>query len=66
MKFTHVITFGNQIITKPIDDEHFNEAYNDIKAQIQAQGGDTSALKVLTDIELEEGEYKIIKIEEEK
>lgn len=64
MKFTHVITFGNQIITKPIDDEHFNEAYNDIKAQIQAQGGNTSALKVLTDIELEEGEYKII--EEEK
>lgn len=64
MKFTHVITFGNQIITKPIDNEHFDEAYNDIKAQIQAQDGDVSALKVLTDIELEEGEYKVI--EEEK
>lgn len=64
MKFTHVITFGNQIITKPIDDEHFDETYNDIKTQIQAQGGDASALKILTDIELEEGEYKII--EEEK
>lgn len=65
MVLRHRIAYNNQIITQVIDNDHIEEALNGIKNQIASQGGDTKPLKVVTDIELEEGEYEI-KDEEEK
>lgn len=63
MKLTHIIAFGNQIITRPIDDEHIDAEFNALKAQIKAQNGDDNMLHILTDIELEEGEYEISEVD---
>lgn len=65
MILRHRIAYNNQIITQVIDNDHVESVLNDLKNQITSQGGDTKPLKVMTDIELEEGEYEI-KDEEEK
>ena len=51
---------GQQILTpNTIDDSQLDAALNNIKAQLKAQGIDPRQLVILTDIELEEGEYTI-------
>ena len=64
MILRHVIAYGRQILTTPIPNDIIDREFNNFKAQIQAQGGDTTQLKILTDIELEEGEYTIKEIYE--
>lgn len=64
MILRHVIAYNNQIITQIIDNDHIEGVLNDLKNQIAAQGGNIKALKVKTDIELEEGEYEIINLDE--
>ena len=59
MILRHIITLNGQPITVPIDDEHIDTEYENLKAQIVSQGGDPSVLKIHTDVELEEGEYDI-------
>ena len=55
---------GLQILTpKTLDDSQLDGALANLSAQLQAQGIDPRKLKVLTDIELEEGEYKIVDLE---
>ena len=54
---------GQQILTpNTIDDSQLDAALNNIKAQLKAQGIDPKQLVILTDIELEEGEYKISEV----
>lgn len=62
MILRHVIAYGRQILTTPIPNDIIDKEFNNFKAQIQAQGGDVTQLKILTDIELEEGEYTIKEI----
>lgn len=53
---------GMQQILTPntIDDSQLDAALANLKAQLQAQGIDPKQLAILTDIELEEGEYEVI------
>ena len=54
---------GQQILTpNTLDDNQLDSALANLKAQLQAQGVDPKQLVVLTDIELEEGEYKITEV----
>lgn len=54
---------GQQILTpNTLDDSQLDAALANLKAQLQAQGIDPKQLVVLTDIELEEGEYEISEV----
>ena len=56
-------SMGQQILTpNTIDDSQLDAALANIKAQLQAQGIDPKQLVILTDIELEESEYKITEV----
>lgn len=51
---------GLQILTpKTVLDDRLDAVLDNIKAQLQVQGIDPKQLTILTDIELEEGEYEI-------
>ena len=52
---------GMQQILTPnvIDDSQLDAAMANLTAQLQAQGINPKQLKIMTDIELEEGEYEI-------
>lgn len=53
---------GMQQVLTPntIDDSQLDAALANLTAQLQAQGINPKQLAVLTDIELEEGEYEVI------
>ena len=52
---------GMQIITpNTLLDSQLDAALDNIKAQLKAQNIDPKQLVVMTDIELEEGEYEVI------
>ena len=52
---------GQQILTpNTLDDSQLDAALANLKAQLQAQGIDPKQLAILTDVELEEGEYEVI------
>jgi hypothetical protein len=53
---------GMQQVLTPntIDDSQLDAVLDNLKAQLQAQGIDPKQLIVMTDIELEEGEYEVI------
>lgn len=54
---------GQQILTpNTVLDDQLDAVLANIKAQLQAQGIDPKQLVILTDVELEEGEYEIIEI----
>lgn len=54
---------GQQILTpNTIDDSQLDAVLANFKAQLQAQGIDPKQLAILTDIELEEGEYEITEV----
>lgn len=54
---------GQQILTpNTLDDSQLDAALANLKAQLQAQGIDPKQLGILTDIELEEGEYEISEV----
>lgn len=54
---------GQQILTpNTIDDSQLDAVLDNLKAQLQAQGIDPKQLAILTDIELEEGEYEITEV----
>lgn len=54
---------GQQILTpNTLDDSQLDAALANLKAQLQAQGINPEQLVVLTDIELEEGEYEITEV----
>jgi FKBP-type peptidyl-prolyl cis-trans isomerase (trigger factor) len=54
---------GQQILTpNTVLDEQLDAVLANLKAQLQAQGIDPKQLGILTDIELEEGEYEIIEV----
>ena len=54
---------GQQILTpNTIDDSQLDAVLANLKAQLQAQGIDPKQLAILTDIELEEGEYEITEV----
>jgi FKBP-type peptidyl-prolyl cis-trans isomerase (trigger factor) len=54
---------GQQILTpNTVLDEQLDAVLANLKAQLQAQGIDPKQLVVLTDVELEEGEYEIIEV----
>ena len=54
---------GQQILTpNTLDDNQLDAALTNLKAQLQAQGIDPKQLVILTDIELEEGEYEITEV----
>jgi hypothetical protein len=54
---------GQQILTpNTLDDNQLDAALANLKAQLQAQGINPKQLVVLTDIELEEGEYEITEV----
>lgn len=56
---------GQQILTpKTVLDDQLDAVLANIKAQLQAQGIDPKQLAILTDVELEEGEYEIINLDE--
>ena len=65
MKLRHAIVLqmpnGMQQVLTPstLEDGQLDAAMANLTAQLQAQGIDPKQLKVLTDIELEEGEYTI-------
>ena len=65
MKLRHAILLqmpnGMQQVLTPntLEDGQLDAAMANLTAQLQAQGIDPKQLKVLTDIELEEGEYDI-------
>lgn len=51
---------GMQILTpNTLLDSQLDAALDNLKAQLQAQGVDPKQLVVMTDVELEEGEYTI-------
>ena len=51
---------GQQILTpNTLDDSQLDAALANLKAQLQQQGIDPKQIVVMTDIELEEGEYTI-------
>lgn len=53
---------GMQQVLTPntIDDSQLDAVLANLKAQLQAQGIDPKQLAILTDVELEEGEYEVI------
>lgn len=53
---------GMQQVLTPntIDDSQLDAVLANLKAQLQTQGIDPKQLVVMTDIELEEGEYEVI------
>lgn len=54
---------GQQILTpNTVDDNQLDAALANLKAQLQAQGINPKQLAILTDIELEEGEYEISEV----
>lgn len=54
---------GQQILTpNTIDDSQLDAVLDNLKAQLQAQGIDPKQLAILTDVELEEGEYEITEV----
>jgi hypothetical protein len=55
---------GMQQVLTPntIDDSQLDAVLANLKAQLQAQGIDPKQLAILTDVELEEGEYEIIEV----
>lgn len=54
---------GQQILTpNTVLDDQLDAVLTNIKTQLQAQGIDPKQLVILTDVELEEGEYEIIEI----
>ena len=54
---------GLQILTpKTVLDDRLDAVLDNIKAQLQMQGIDPKQLVILTDIELEEGEYEISEV----
>lgn len=55
---------GMQQVLTPntLDDNQLDSALANLKAQLQAQGINPKQLVVLTDIELEEGEYEITEV----
>ena len=56
---------GQQILTpNTVLDDQLDVILTNIKAQLQAQGIDPKQLVILTDVELEEGEYEIINLDE--
>ena len=56
---------GQQILTpNTVLDDQLDAVLANIKAQLQAQGIDPKQLVILTDVELEEGEYEIINLDE--
>ena len=56
---------GQQILTpNTVLDDQLDVVLTNIKAQLQAQGIDPKQLVILTDVELEEGEYEIINLNE--
>ena len=56
---------GQQILTpNTVLDDQLDAVLNNIKTQLQAQGVDPKQLVILTDVELEEGEYEIINLNE--
>lgn len=56
---------GQQILTpNTVLDDQLDVVLTNIKAQLQAQGIDPKQLVILTDVELEEGEYEIINLDE--
>ena len=69
MKLRHAILLQTpdgmwQILTpNTIDDSQLDAALANLKGQLQAQGIDPKQLVVMTDIELEEGEYTIENVE---
>ena len=56
---------GQQILTpNTVLDDQLDTVLANIKTQLQAQGIDPKQLVILTDVELEEGEYEIINLNE--
>ena len=56
---------GMQQVLTPnntIDDSQLDAVLANLKAQLQAQGIDPKQLAILTDVELEEGEYEITEV----
>jgi hypothetical protein len=54
---------GQQILTpNTLDDSQLDAAIANLIAQLKAQGIDPKNLKILTDIELEDGEYEISEV----
>ena len=54
---------GQQILTpNTVLDDQLDVVLTNIKAQLQAQGIDPKQLVILTDVELEEGEYEISEV----
>lgn len=54
---------GQQILTpNTLNDDQLDAALANLKAQLQAQGIDPKQLAILTDVELEEGEYEISEV----
>jgi hypothetical protein len=52
-----------QVLTpNTIDDSQLDAVLANLKAQLQAQGIDPKQLAILTDVELEEGEYEITEV----
>jgi hypothetical protein len=52
-----------QVLTSnTIDDSQLDAVLANLKAQLQAQGIDPKQLAILTDVELEEGEYEITEV----
>ena len=69
MKLRHAILLqspmGQQILTpNTLDDSQLDSALANLTAQLQAQGIDPKNLKVMTDVELEDGEYEISEVTE--
>ena len=66
MKLRHAILLQmpngmQQVLTpKTIDDSQLDAVMANLTAQLQQQGIDPKQLKVMTDIELEEGDYEVI------
>lgn len=56
---------GQQILTpNTVLDDQLDTVLANIKTQLQAQGINSKQLTILTDVELEEGEYEIINLDE--
>ena len=54
---------GQQILTpNTVLDDQLDTVLDNIKAQLQMQGIDPKQLVILTDVELEEGEYEISEV----
>lgn len=54
---------GQQILTpNTVLDDQLDAVLDNIKAQLQMQGIDPKQLVILTDVELEEGEYEISEV----